>query len=325
MEGAPRTPITRARFNIHVSYGEPLQSQAMECEKNRKFSKIPFKELTGILSKKIQRNTLFIETLRRRVALRKAIVVAWTTGTLSCCTLGLTDSPRQPVPRVNHGEGVHYSSLAIDRWAIQISSFSKGENTDLYTDPLVALGPTSSNPLDVVSLGDGGIITLEMAPFANHPGADLAVWENGILHADGVRIFGELAFVAVSSDGSTFATFPTQADGKPLKNLDGSDNPHGYLNRTYYRGFAGVHPSAIGTAFDLSRLYSTEAVRTGAVDLDSVRFVRITDIVGDGSQQDSRGEPIYDPVGAGVASGYGSTAGFDLSGVASLHPAKGAR
>src|SRR3954451_22815791 len=66
-----------------------------------------------------------------------------------------------------------------------------------------ALGPsdaTTSSPFPVVSLGDGGWLTMNFAqPITNGTGADFVVFENGFSDT-----FLELAFVEVSSDGVNF-------------------------------------------------------------------------------------------------------------------------
>jgi hypothetical protein len=61
------------------------------------------------------------------------------------------------------------------------------------------------------------------------------------------------------------------------------------------------------------RLIPRPEARDGAVDLDNVVYVRVVDVVGDGSATDSFGRVIYDP--------YPTTgsAGFDLEAIAVLH------
>ena len=79
-----------------------------------------------------------------------------------------------------------------------------GEDVDeQWRQPSLALGPATGDTLDVVSLGNGGSITLTFAePIRNGAGFDFAVFENG--HVD---TFLELAFVEVSSDGAVFVRF----------------------------------------------------------------------------------------------------------------------
>jgi len=66
----------------------------------------------------------------------------------------------------------------------------------------------------------------------------------------------------------------------------------------------------MGTGFDLNELTSDPLVMDGTVDLGEIRFIRVTDIVGDGDTEDSFGNPIFDPDGAGVVA-----AGFDLDAI----------
>jgi hypothetical protein len=212
------------------------------------------------------------------------------------------------VESFTHGDGVIATSPAAERWAdaVPVDGYQPGPEALSYTDPAKALGPASGVSTDVVVLGRGGSIVLDMAtPFADGPGADFAVWENGIVYGEG-SLFAELAFVEVSSDGTSFARFPTRT---ARTTVVGAYQP---INPADYSGFAGLHPAGTGTAFDLAELRETPEVQSDAVDLTAIRFVRILDIVGDGGTSDSFGNPIYDPYPTT------GTAGFDLDGVAVL-------
>ena len=61
--------------------------------------------------------------------------------------------------------------------------------------------------------------------------------------------------------------------------------------------------------FDLAELAGKPDVVDGTVDLSAITHVKIIDVIGDGSQLDSLGDPIYDP--------YPTTgsAGFDLDAI----------
>ena len=73
------------------------------------------------------------------------------------------------------------------------------------------LGPAAGDNLTVLSLGDGGFITLEFdPPIGNGPGDDFAVFENGFYDNATGELFGEFAFVEVSSNGVDFARFATE-------------------------------------------------------------------------------------------------------------------
>lgn len=179
-------------------------------------------------------------------------------------------------------------------------------------------GPRGGGPmagsLDVLTLGVGGSVTLTFdlagrsRRIVDGPGPDLIVFENAMYVAgDPTRCFGELAFVEVSSDGVNFARLPnsslTPAPVPAFGTIDPAD----------VTGLAGAHPTlanvdtnaidpfdpqaAGGDAFDLSTLADDPLVATGLVRLNAIRFVRLVDILGDGSVSDSEGGPIFDPTG----------------------------
>jgi hypothetical protein len=168
--------------------------------------------------------------------------------------------------------------------------------------PSEALGPAEADGTSVLPLGRGGAVVVALEVLAaDGPGPDLAVFENGF--SDG---FLELARVEVSSDGRTFVPFAgvsrTEAPVGPFEPLDPGD----------VHGFAGAWRAGSGTPFDLSVLRMHPLVRAGQVDLQRIGFVRVVDLVGDGTDLDAMGRPVYDPyptVG---------TAGFDLDAVATL-------
>jgi hypothetical protein len=171
--------------------------------------------------------------------------------------------------------------------------------------PDLALGAATGDSYDVVSLGNGGSITLTFDNLIRDgSGFDFAVFENG--HLD---TFLELAFVEVSSDGTTFARFESTYLGTEPVSQYGAHDP------TLMDGLAGKYRVGFGTPFDLAALDAHPLVRSGAVDLRAIAQVRILDIIGDGREQDSHGNPIYDPYPT-VGSG-----GFDLEAVAVLNAA----
>ncbi len=168
-----------------------------------------------------------------------------------------------------------------------------------------ALGFAEGNSNSVVSLGDGGIATLGFeTPITNGEGPDFAVFENGF--ADNVL---ELAFVEVSSDGENFVRFPsvslTQTEIQ-ISNTDG-------LDAKSIHNLAGKYRQGFGTPFDLQELADS-----ASVNIDSVRFVRIVDVVGSINPEyarfDSNHNIINDPFPTNFIS-----SGFDLDGIAVLH------
>ena len=248
--------------------------------------------------------------MRRRppsTPLHSAVATLATAAMLSffiaCSHNGVGDSGGT----VAHGEGVSLDSPLIISWATALGpgGYVAGAEADSLTDPALALGPASGISTDVVVLGRGGRITLDLGrAVADGEGADIAIWENGILGGD--LLFGELAFIEASSNGTDFARFPTTTERRDAV------GPFESFNPADYAGFAGLHPAGTGTAFDLSRLENDPLVTSGAVDLSAVRYVRIVDIIGDGRELDSEGNAIYDPYPTT------GTAGFDLDGVAIL-------
>ena len=129
-------------------------------------------------------------------------------------------------------------------------------------------------------------------------GYDFAVFENGITNT-----FLELAYVEVSSDGVNFLR---------LINDSLTDSPVGgfaTVEPTNIGGFASKYRQGYGTAFDLAVLRNTSPL----LDVDNIKWIRIVDIVGDGSYLDTSGDVIYDPYPT-----VGS-AGFDLDAVAVLN------
>ena len=162
------------------------------------------------------------------------------------------------------------------RFATSVESFAAGPGPDFGQAhlPDVVLGPPRgagpiNGSLDVVTLGNGGSITLGFAPSAivDAPGPDFIVFENAFyVNGDPELPFAELASVEVSEDGLNFHAFDCTATKAP------------------YAGCAGWHPSyanpeqntidatdpalAGGDAFDLAELGVTQA-----------RYVRITDRV----------------------------------------------
>ena len=187
-------------------------------------------------------------------------------------------------------------------WANAFLNYLPGPNvSQTWQTPGGALGPTNdtgfhnSNTTTIVTLGDGGSITLSFAtPILDTDGFDLVVFENGISTTAG-RGFFELAFVEVSTDGIVFLRFParstTPTPTSPYLFLE--------LDPTNVDGMAGKYPATYGTPFDFAWL-----------GLTSVSHVRIVDILGNGATLDADGKPIFDPH---PTSG---SAGFDLDAVA---------
>lgn len=187
----------------------------------------------------------------------------------------------------------------ISNGAFPLASFGTGTN---------ALGPATGSPADVVSLGDGGQITLtfDRAIF-DGPGADFAVFENGF--AFGSSQFLELAHVEVSSNGIDFFRFPS-ISLTPTDSQVGAFDP---LEASDLLNLAGKYVAGFGTPFDLADLAPDPLL-----DTNRVGFVRLLDVVGSIDENfgtfDSLGNLINDPFPTPFAS-----SGFDLEAVGVIH------
>lgn len=216
-------------------------------------------------------------------------------------------------------------------WATGYTNLVYGTNvSSIWQTPAKALGPAIGVNTDTVALGRGGEITLTFTnPIVDGPGFDFAVFENSFDDR-----FLELAWVEVSTDGVHFVRFP---------NLSYTENPVGGFSDvepTFVHGFAGKYRIGYGTPFDLSELTKayqaasndsddafTPEYKTALLanyghpdfDINNIRYVRLIDVVGDGSARDVDGNVddgsgltgavIYDPYPT-----IGS-AGFDLEAV----------
>lgn len=214
------------------------------------------------------------------------------------------------------------SSSAIQGWATGYQNLVYGSDVaDDWKTPQKALGAATGDVYDIVSLGRGGQITLTFSQgISNGSGYDFAVFENGISST-----FLELAWVEVSSDGSHFVRFFNfSLNAGPI-------GAFGSVNPAKITGLASKYQKGLGTQFDLQVLqdiynnpndpylalsasFKNQLLANFPhLDLNNIRYVRIIDIVGDGSAKDAMGNTIYDPYPT-----IGS-AGFDLDAVAVLH------
>ncbi|MBX7165802.1 MAG: PEP-CTERM sorting domain-containing protein [Pirellulales bacterium] len=211
------------------------------------------------------------------------------------------------------------TSPLVDAWATGFVDLVRGpQNASVLGSPLASFGAgantlgaadaTAANPAPIVSLGDGGHITLTFArPIVNRFGPDLAVFENSFGDT-----FLELAFVEVSTNGVDFVRFaatsltPTAAQVGAFTAIDPTDLDN----------LAGKYRAGFGTPFDLEELIGASP----ALDVNDVHFVRVVDVVGSITPGvgtlDSHGNPVNDPFPTAFASG-----GFDLDAVAVLHEA----
>jgi hypothetical protein len=203
---------------------------------------------------------------------------------------------------------VSATDTGIVAWATGHEDYVPGPNVaTTWQVPANAYGAPGASG-HVVVLGDDGRITLTFAaPITDGEGADLAVFENGF--ASGANDFLELGKVEVSSDGETYVGFDSASRRATAVGGFGTQSP------AELGGLAGKDLQGWGTPFDLALLAGDPLVRSGAVDLSAITHVRIVDVVGDGSDLDSSGRPIYDPF---PTTGSG---GFDLNAVGVLNQA----
>jgi hypothetical protein len=234
----------------------------------------------------------------------------WQERPAACPSEPIFSATYEVVPALPHADeaasapdAVHLSDPRIAGWASGWVDGDFGADLDAaWTDVELALGPATGAWDDAVSLGNGGALTFTFErPLADGPGLDLAVFENGF-SSD----FLELAFVEVSSDGESFARFPSLSlQAAPVA-------AYGTLDASQVLGLAGRFAGGYGTGFDLAHLADDLAVVTGRVDLGAIAYVRIVDLVGDGVTRDSFGAPLYDPTPT-----FGP-AGFDVEAIATL-------
>lgn len=231
---------------------------------------------------------------------RRSRVVAMALATVWACAAHA--GPFPPAAGQPGSTAISQNSTSFIGWATGYLDYQPGGNVDAeWRTPAKALGPAVGDAFDIVTLGDGGRITLTFdAPIVDGPGADFAVFENAFDDS-----FLELAWVEVSSDNVNYFRFPgISLTANPVPGF-------GTIDPTNIDGFAGKYRQGFGTPFDLNLLRNVPGL-----DVNAVRYVRIVDITGDGSVRDAIGQPVYDPYPT-VGSG-----GFDLDAVGVIHQAQ---
>ncbi len=177
------------------------------------------------------------------------------------------------------------TAAVVDPFADAVIDFQPGESAGYGQDALpdVVLGSPegkgdASGSLDVLSLGCGGSIVLELADLelVDGEGPDLLVFENAFTG------FPEAGAVSVSADGAQWSTWPCDPAAEGAPGCAGI----GAVFAASDNGIDATDPAtAGGDAFDLADL-----------GLDSAAFVRIEDL----AQQVCEG----------------TSAGFDLDAIA---------
>lgn len=218
---------------------------------------------------------------------------------------------------------LHMDSEFFCGWADGYTNLIYGTDVDeQWQTPAQALGPAAGTSSDIVSLGRGGQITLNFSrPIIDGDGADFAIFENSFSD-----YFLELAWVEVSSDGIHFVRFPNYYGGDTAIGSFGENDPVNIY------GLASKYKQGYGHPFDLTELQEAyDAVLAGSdpdftetfktelcenfpeLDLNNIGYIRLIDIVGDGSAKDSVDRTIYDPYPTS------SSAGFDLEAIGAIH------
>lgn len=215
--------------------------------------------------------------------------------------------------------GIPAADPRVIGWATGYRDYLPADDVDPgWQVPERALGPATGNVNDVVTLGERDVaspaapgeitLTFDIA-IQNRPGIDLAVFENGIVSVGG--IMAEFGYVEVSTDGQTWARFPS------VSLIPEPVGGYGTIDATQVYNLAGKHVAGEGTPFDLDDLSSEDAVLDGLVDLDDIQYVKIVDVPGGGNYFDEAASlgydvdhPIYDAYPT-----YGS-GGFDLEAIA---------
>ena len=222
--------------------------------------------------------------------------------------------------------GIRWDDPKIVAWATSVSDFaptSSGSELELQSNSLgpadglfTSLGDLSANEI-LLGKTPGSILLSFSTPISNGSGWDFAVFENAGTFFEAPFVFAELSSVEVSSNGSEFAAFSIDSLNVEPGNGDvenelstGFGRDFAGLNPNNVKNVAGIHEQGVGTAFDLNDLASNVNVISGDVNLDAIRFIRLTDIPGDGSHRDSHGRPILDAWPTG-----GNVGGFDLDAI----------
>jgi hypothetical protein len=198
--------------------------------------------------------------------------------------------PYPPAAGQPGSDAISYLSPSIVEWASGYQNYLPGSPINpAFEDPTQTLGPAKGTTTGVTELGDGGQITLT---FTNpivasaNGGPDFVVFGNSF---DSTYL--KLAYVDVSEDGITWYRMPDYSlTPGPVGTFGNNMDP------TNIYGLAGKYQVGYGVPFSLSEVGLTEA-----------KYVRLVDVVGNGTNLDSAGNPIYDP--------YPNDDGFNAGGV----------
>lgn len=204
---------------------------------------------------------------------------------------------------------IHADSSVFMNWA-KSCSVKRGYYDIAYPADSIVSNGTENDALgkadaSTISLGDSGMAILTFSPpVSDEQGPDFAVFENSF---DGQ--FLELAFVEVSSDSLHWYRFDAVSLTQDTVQVPG----FGLLDPAKINNLAGKYRAFYGTPFDLQELNGKPYL-----NIDSVSYVRIIDVIGsispEHSSYDSQGNKINDPYPTPFATG-----GFDLDAVGVIH------
>ena len=167
------------------------------------------------------------------------------------------------------------------RYAAEVIEFKPGPGAGFGKDlmPEVVLGPPQGSglfagSLDVVSLGIGGTITIGTgaAVIVDGPGPDFLVFENPFYAGNSTNyVFAELAGVEVSADGENWVVYPCNFKSEEREDWVGC------------AGWNPVMPLVQGDKEVLDpQVVGGDPFDLADVGLSEVRFIRITDLTGEG-------------------------------------------
>ncbi len=220
----------------------------------------------------------------------------WWLRPLSCLFLAASKAaagPYAPAAGQVGSTAIHRTDPRFAAWGNRVTNYQVGTDCiSRWQDTTKCLGPAGDDATQITCLGAGGTITLAFPGFIkNGAGADFVVFENALNDN-----FLELAYVEVSRDGVNFVRFPNcSATAAAVASFGGVDP-------TDVQGLGCKYRQPFGEPYDLAE-----------VGLDQVAYVRLVDVIGDGSARDSTNRIIYDSY-PNVQS-----AGFDLDAIGVLN------
>lgn len=210
----------------------------------------------------------------------------------SAARAGIYSGPTQTSHPID--PAIPAASPLFTEWANAIDA-TRTQFAPRGSTSISATGFNSLGDLDATEIAAGatpGYLTVTFPRgIRNGTGPDFAVFENGFALGSPNGLFAELAYVEVSTDGSTFVRFPSiSTNAAPVQ---GSGAFAGFDMTNVYN-LAGKHAANFGTPFNLDDLLAAPAVVGGLVDLNNIQFVKLVDIPGNGAFLDSLGNPILD-------------------------------